>query len=89
MKIIHVAGLCGLLALISGCGQSHQPLVVGKLESGTFWKSPTSSTNNEGGGFEKGSRVEIYEHFIVITTSQGNTHVYPQGNYSELVIKRE
>ena len=89
MKIIQVIGLCGLLAVMSGCGQSHGPLVVGKLASGTFWKSPTSSPSNEGGGFAEGSRVEIYEQFVVITTSQGDSHVYPQGNYSNLVIKRE
>jgi hypothetical protein len=89
MKIIQVAGLCGMLALIAGCGQSRGPIVVGKLESGIFWKSPTSATNNEGGGLEKGSRVEIYEQFIVITTSAGSTHVFPQGNYSGLVINRQ
>ena len=89
MRIVQVASLCGMLALNSGCGTPRGPVVVGKLQSGTFWKSPTSATNNEGGGFEKGSRVEIHDQFIVVTTSTGNSSVFPQGNYSNLVIKKE
>ena len=71
MRIVQVASLVVMLTLISGCGTSHGPVVVGKLQSGTFWKSPTSVSNNEGGGFDKGSRVEIYDHFSWLRLQQG------------------
>jgi hypothetical protein len=92
--------LCSLvlLGLVSGCG-SHQeassprgPLFAGKLEDGTFWQKPLTSTspaNNEGHEYDKGSRVEVYDQFIVVTTSDGLSHLHPHGYYSGLRIKRD
>jgi hypothetical protein len=65
------------------------PLFTGKLEGGTFWQKPLTSASNEGGEYEKGSRVEVYDQFVVITTSNGLSHVHPHGSYSGLAIKRE
>ena len=89
--------LCSLvlLGLVSGCG-SHQeassprgPLFAGRLEDGTFWQKPLTSASNEGGGYDKGSRVEVYDQFVVVTTPNGISHVHPHGYYSGLAIKRE
>jgi hypothetical protein len=89
MRIAPALCLVGLLALASGCGSRHGPLVAGKLEGGTFWKSPLTATSNEGGDYAKGSRVEVYEQFIVVTTPDGLSHVHPHGYYSGLAIKRD
>jgi hypothetical protein len=83
-----IACLCGLFVLAAGCSQTPGPLLSGKLQSGTFWKNPVGTSSNEGGGFQEGSRVEIYDRFIVITTPSGDSHVIPQGHYSDLTIKK-
>jgi hypothetical protein len=68
----------------------NQPLLIGKLESGTFWKSSLTGVNsNEGHDDTKGSRVEVYDTFVVITTPDGLSHVHPHGYYSGLAIKRD
>jgi len=78
-----------------GCGSrqeaspSHGPLFAGKLEGGNFWKSPLSAASNEGGEYAKGSRVEVYEQIVVVTTSDGVSHVHPHGYYSGLAIKKD
>jgi len=89
-------GLCliVLLGLTSGCGSRQAsppcgPLFAGKLESGTFWKNPLTAAGNEGGGYDKGSRVEVYDQFVVVTTPDGLSHLHPHGYYSGLVIKRD
>jgi hypothetical protein len=63
--------------------------MTGKLEAGTFWKNPLTAPSNEGGGYDKGSRVEVYDQFVVVTTPDGVSHVHPQGHYSGLAIKRD
>jgi hypothetical protein len=63
--------------------------LVGKLEGGTFWKNPLSAASNEGGEYQKGSRVEVYEQFIVVTTPDGVSHVHPHGHYSGLTFKKD
>lgn len=67
---------------------THAPLVTGTLESGTFWKNPLSAPSNEGGSYAKGSRIDVYEQFVIVTTPQGLSHLHPHGYYSELSIKR-
>jgi len=89
MQVARMSCWIGLLVLTCGCGSARGPVVAGRLESGTFWKNPLSATNNEGGGYDQGSRVEIYDQFVVVTTKDGLSHVYPQGHYSGLVIKRD
>jgi hypothetical protein len=81
------------LSLSLGCGARQEagraPLQVGKLESGTFWKAPLSAASNEGSDYPKGSRVEIYDQFIVVTPQDGISHVHPHGHYSGLAFKRD
>ena len=88
MKRTRFLSFCGLILLTAGCNQTPGPLVTGKLKSGTFWKNPVGASQNEGGGFQEGSRVEIYDRFIVITPPNGDSHIYPQGHYSELTIQK-
>jgi hypothetical protein len=81
-----------LVGVASGCG-SHQgpvrqgPLLTGKLQTGTFWKNPLTAPSNEGN--DKGSVVEIFDQFIVVTTPDGLSHVYPPHHCSGLTIKRD
>jgi hypothetical protein len=89
--LLFAAVLCltGLLAFAHGRGSARAPLVAGTLETGTFWKYPLTAGSNEGGGYEKGSRVEVHEQFVVVTTPDGLSHVHPHGYYSGLAIKRD
>jgi hypothetical protein len=95
MRIAMALGMLAVTGLVSGCGSRQEaslprgPLLTGKLEGGYFWKNPLSAPNNEGGGYENGSRAEVYENFIVVTTSDGLSHVHPHGYYSGLAIKKE
>lgn len=69
------------------------PLVTGEYLSGTLWKKPVASPgaagSNEGSSPPKGSRVEIYDRFIIITTREGTSEVSPHGWYTNLRIKRD
>jgi hypothetical protein len=97
MRVILLLYLALLFGLVLGCGSRqesgppHTPLFVGKLEGGTFWKTSlqNSTSTNEGGGYDKGSRVEVYDQFIVVTTPDGLSHLHPHGFYSGLVIKKD
>ncbi len=88
MRFALVLCAFGFLGLASGCGSSHGPLFAGQLEGGTFWKNPLTAVSNEGGDYEKGCRVEVYDPFVVVTTMDGVSHVHPHGYYSHLRIKR-
>ena len=95
MRIPLALCLVLFLPLASGCGSRQEgspargPLFAGKLEDGTFWQKPLTSASNEGGGYAKGSRVEVYDQFVVVTTSDGLSHVHPHGYYSGLMIKKD
>jgi hypothetical protein len=80
--------LLGLLVLVTGCS-SGGPLFTGRLETGRYWKNPLSASNNEGAEFEKGSRVEVYSQFILVTAPNGLSRVLPHGYYSELLIRKD
>lgn len=83
-----------LVCLLSGCGPSKQqvtegPVLTGKLEGGSFWQKPLISPSNEGGEYEKGSKVEVFDQFVVVTSQDGISRVHPHGYYSGLRIKRD
>ncbi len=85
-----VWSLFAALALTAGCGPGRpKPLVSGTFEGGTLWKRPVEAASNEGFTPEKGSRVEVYDHFIVVTSPGGLTYIRAHGSYSDLVIKRD
>ena len=95
MRLTSALWLLGLLVLSAGCSPRQDaavprgPLLVGKVETGSFWKNPMGSSPNEGGEIENGSRVEVYDQFIVVTSPDGLSRVLPHGYYSGLVIKKE
>ena len=91
MKIIAIVCALALLGFTSGCGSHREALVTGKLKTGTFWKNSLagSSPSNEGGGYAEGSRVEIYNGFLVVTTPDGLSHIHPHGFYSNFSIQKE
>jgi hypothetical protein len=70
-------------------GGSRGPLVTGKAEGGMIWKSPTTAPSNEGNGIEKGSRVDVYDRFIVVTDSTGQSQVVLDTYFSGLVLKKD
>ena len=94
MRVAAASYLLGLLVLASGCSSRHEAslsrglLFAGTLEGGMFWKNPLTAANNEGNGYAKGSRVEVFDQFVVVTTSDGLSHLHPHGYYSGLAIKR-
>ena len=78
----------GMLLFASGCGRG--PLVTGKADGGMIWKNPMSSASNEGHQIEKGSRVEVYEGFIVVTDLAGRKSDSGADDLlSGLVLKKE
>jgi hypothetical protein len=95
MRVATALCLAGLIALVCGCGsrpeagQPRGPLFAGRLEGGSYWKNPVGSSSNEGGQIEKGSRVEVYDQFIAVTSPGGLSRVLPHGYYSDLVIKKD
>ena len=95
MRVAVALCLVVLLGFASGCGSRQEagpprgPLIAGKLEGGTFWKNPLTVASNEGGGYDKGSRVEVYDQFVVVTTPDGLSHIHPHGYYSGLVFKKD
>jgi hypothetical protein len=54
-----------------------------------IWKNPTSAPSNEGSGILKGNRVDVYDRFIVVTDSAGQSQVVLDTYYSGLVLKKE
>jgi hypothetical protein len=95
MRIVWLLCALAVLGLFSGCSSRQDvnsargPLFTGKLEDGTFWQKPLTSPSNEGGGYDRGSRVEVYDQFIAVTTLDGFTHIHPHGYYSGLRIKKD
>jgi len=97
MRIALFSCIIVVNGLVSGCGSGHEaspprtPILAGKLNTGIFWKTSllNSTTTNEGGGYDQGSRVEVYDQFMVVTTSDGVGHVHPHGFYSGLSIKKD
>src|SRR6516162_4036344 len=79
MRIALFSCIIMVIGLVSGCGSGHipsrsgPPILTGKLHAGTFWKTSllNSTTANEGGGYDQGRRVEVYDQFVVVTTSDG------------------
>lgn len=91
MKAVTTLLAVALLGIATGCSSKDEPLVVGKLKSGTFWKYSlaSSSPSNEGGSYPAGSRVEVYDGFVLIITPQGTSHIHPHGFYSDLSIEKD
>lgn len=90
------AAACGLV--FAGCTGSSsrsgapRPVAAGTLERVTIWTQPVQrpgeTGSNTGNSPPKGSRVEVYDEFILVTPPDGLTVVSPHGWYSDLVFRR-
>jgi hypothetical protein len=73
----------------AGGSSSPRPIVSGKYQRVTLHTTPNGGQSNEGfsptGG--TGSRVDVYDKFIVVTDHYGVAHVSPHGWYSWLQFK--
>jgi hypothetical protein len=81
-------------SLFAGCGrQSASPLISGKAVSGTIWERPVASPgetgSNTGSPIAAGSRVEIYENFIIVTPPKGPCILSPHGWYTDLRYEKD
>lgn len=60
------------------------PIITGEFISGTLWNKPVGEAgSNQGGSPHRGSRVEVYENFIIVTDPNG------QRRYSRKSCSRE
>ncbi len=67
-----------------------QPLVRGEFLSGTLWQKPLTSTSNTvGSSPAAGSRIDVYENFIVVTNAEGIAEISLHGSYTDLKFKPE
>lgn len=91
---------CAVVAAIalSGCCRNHEPsgesmrmpapIKSGVLVSGTLWSKPVGSTGqNTGNSPEPGSRIEVYDGFIIVTAEDGTQTITPHGWYTDLRLK--
>jgi len=85
-----VAG-CDNAAGLAKQSPSHaKPIATGEVVHGTIWDKPvTNPQNNTGNPIEAGSRVEIYEQFIIVTSRAGEAEIAPHGWYTDLRFKPE
>ena len=84
----------GVCAVSAGCDgtSASQPLAVGTLERVTVWSKPVQrpgeTGENSGNSPPKGSRVEVYDRFILITPPDGPTILSLHGWYTDLTFRR-
>lgn len=84
-RLPHVAFALTLLAGTAGCGgsSSPRPIAAGTVERGTAWKKPVQRAGeageNHGNPIPAGSRVEVYDQFILVTPPGEPTFLSPHG----------
>ena len=62
-----------------------KPLVSGELVSGTLWEKPAGATgSNTGYSPAAGSRVDVYDNFIVVTDTDGVSEISQRGSYTKV-----
>ncbi len=66
-----------------------KPIASGTVVSGTICFKPVESTSNESHVIPKGSQVEIYADFILVTSPQGVSEISPHGYYLGLKFNKD
>lgn len=86
--IIKAAILLGVVALLFFNSESQRPLAHGKVISVTMWAKPPGQLG-ENSFFTPpaGSRIEVYENLIIVTTPEGISHVSSNDLYTNLMFK--
>ena len=66
-----------------------KPLVSGEFLSGTLWEKPVIHAPGTNAGYSpaSGSRVDVYDNFIVVTDAEGNADLSLHGSYTKLRFK--
>jgi cbb3-type cytochrome oxidase subunit 3 len=66
-----------------------KPLVSGEFLSGTLWEKPVIHTQGTNTGYSpaSGSRVDMYDSFIVVTDAEGISELSLHGSYTKLRFK--
>jgi hypothetical protein len=65
-----------------------KPLVSGEFLSGTLWERPMGAIGpNSPYTPPSGSRVDVYDNFIVVTDSEGIAELSLHGSYTKLRFK--
>ena len=92
--MVLAAGLCEMI----GCSRPSIPrsatgiIAAGTVESLTIWNKPVQRPGevgeNSGNSGFAGSRVEVYDQFILVTQPGGSTRLAPHGWYTELMFRR-
>jgi hypothetical protein len=98
-RLAGIALVVALCAVGTGCNEtttrhsSARPIAAGTLELVTVWSKPVQrpgeTGENSGSSPPKGSRVEVYEQFILITPPDGLTILSPHGWYTGLTFRRD
>ena len=88
-----------LAAAVAGCDGSPatkpagRPIAAGTVERLTIWHKPVQrpgeTGENTGNSPQKGSRVEVYDQFILVTPPDGPTVLALHGWYTDLEFRRE
>ena len=81
------------VALVAGCGGStDRAIATGTLERVTIWRKPVQRPGemgeNDGNPQPKGSKVEVYDQFILVTPPNGPTVLSVHGWYTDLEFRR-
>jgi hypothetical protein len=74
-------------ATVQGRAQA-TPLVSGMLASVEVWNHPVEKGGASAATVKQG-RVDVYDHFIVLTSLEGTRSVYPHGWYTNLRIQTQ
>ena len=83
MKAHLYLGLLATGLLLSGCSPSSEPIIKGDLKFCLLRLRPDGSSSQQ---FTSG-RIEIYEHFICVTETNGLKHVGPHDWFSQVSFK--
>jgi len=81
------------IALVWGLGgalvSQSKPIASGTVVCGIICFKPVEFTPNESHVIPEGSRVEIYDDFIIVTSSQGVSEISPHGYYLALKFNKD
>lgn len=91
-KIVSVC-LCGVTVGCNGPQSASRPIAAGTVESLTVWDRPVQRPGETGENTGKtvfaGSRVQVYDQFILITPPGRPTTLAPHGWYTDLTFKAD
>lgn len=69
------------------------PIKSGILVGGTLWNRPVGSPgetgSNTGNPAKPGSRIEVYDNFIIVTGADGTQRISPHGWYTQVEFKQD